>query len=143
MKKKEMSGAFDDAKIEEYKKEAREKYGKKEVDECEARTAKYTKADWNDIKALGERIYEEIAKLMRNGKKPSDKKVQENIAEHFDMINEKFYACTPEIYRGLGDLYFGDERFTAFYEKFEKGLAKFMRDAMHAYCDKLSQTQKK
>ena len=122
---------------EEYRKEAREKYGKKEVDECEARTAKYTQSDWNDLKALGDRIYEEIAKLMRNGKKPSDKKVQENIERHFNMINENFYSCTPEVYRGLGELYVSDERFSAFYDKFEKGLAEYMREAMRAFCDKL------
>ena len=39
------------------------------------------------------------------------------------------------MYRGLGDMYVADPRFAAYYEKYAPGLAQFMRDAMHAYCD--------
>jgi hypothetical protein len=41
-----------------------------------------------------------------------------------------------EIFRGLGDLYVADERFTANNDRHGPGLAQFMRDAMHIYCDR-------
>jgi hypothetical protein len=53
------------------------------------------------------------------------------------VITDYFYECTLEIFRGLGDLYVTDERFTAYYDKIKPGLAKFLRDAIHVYCDNL------
>ena len=72
------------------------------------------------------------------GRGPYDPGVQKWIARHHRQINDRFYACSPEVYRGLGDLDVADPRFTAFYEKIRPGLARFMRDAMHVYCDALA-----
>jgi hypothetical protein len=46
-----------------------------------------------------------------------------------------FYDPNPEMYRGLGEMYVADPRFTAFYDKYAEGLAPYMRDAMIAYAD--------
>lgn len=70
---------------------------------------------------------------------PSDPEVRELIRRHHQHINDWFYTCSVEVYRGLGDLYMQDERFTAFYEKIKAGMAQFMRAAMHAYCDQLEE----
>ncbi|MDP3488427.1 MAG: TipAS antibiotic-recognition domain-containing protein [Bacillota bacterium] len=40
-------------------------------------------------------------------------------------------------FRGLGDLYVEDERFTANIDKVKPGLASFLRVVMHFYCDNL------
>jgi hypothetical protein len=64
---------------------------------------------------------------------PADPEVQRWIGRHHRQINDRFYACSAEVYRGLGDMYVQDERFTAFYDKVKPGLATFMRDAMHVY----------
>ncbi|HZD58920.1 MAG TPA: MerR family transcriptional regulator [Anaerolineae bacterium] len=138
MKNEEMFDGFDDAKIEEYKREARERWGHSEAFmESERRTAKYTKADWDEIKAESGDIITKLAALMDEGKSPADDEVQEQIERWFKHINDRFYACTPEVFRGLGDMYVADKRFTEFYDKVRPGLAEFKRDAMHAYCDKL------
>lgn len=39
------------------------------------------------------------------------------------------------MYRGLGNMYYNDPRFSAYYEKFHRGLAKFMKEAIDVYCD--------
>jgi hypothetical protein len=39
------------------------------------------------------------------------------------------------MYKGLGQLYVDDPRFTAYYEKFATGLAQYMRDAMVFYAE--------
>jgi MerR family transcriptional regulator, multidrug-efflux activator len=135
MEKKEMFKAFDESKIEEYKKEIREKYSKETVDECEKKTAGYTKADWDSIKAESDGINRQIAALMEQS--PSDARIQQLVGEFYRHINQRFYTCTPEIYRGLGDLYVSDPRFTAFYERIKPGMAEFMRDAINIYCDRL------
>lgn len=66
-----------------------------------------------------------------------DPEVQALVAEHHRVINEKFYDCPPEVYRGLGDMYVDDSRFTAFYDAKHPGLAAFLRSAVHLYADTL------
>lgn len=72
---------------------------------------------------------------MHKGAKDSE--VQQVIGEFRQYITGNFYTCTLEIFRGLGDLYVNDERFTANIDKYKVGLAKFMREAMHICCDDL------
>ncbi|MBU5593438.1 MerR family transcriptional regulator [Clostridium sp. MSJ-4] len=135
MSKKDMFESFDDSKIEEYRKEVREKYGEEIVDQCDKKTRGYNKDKWNSLNAEGERIFREISLLMNEGAR--EEKVQKLIKEHYKYINDNFYNCTPEIYKGLGDLYIQDERFTAYYENIKPGLAKFMKEAMHIFIDNM------
>jgi DNA-binding transcriptional MerR regulator len=138
MSNDELFDGFDDAKIEEYKKEAKERWGETDAfKESERKTSKYGKADWDEIKVESGDIFTKLAALMAEGKSPADDAVQEQIGRWFKHINDRFYACTPEIFRGLADMYVGDARFTATYDKVRPGLAQFKRDAMHIYCDNI------
>ncbi|OQO99711.1 TipAS antibiotic-recognition domain-containing protein [Saccharococcus caldoxylosilyticus] len=40
------------------------------------------------------------------------------------------YDCTFDIFRRLGDLYVNDERFTKCIDRYQMGLAAFLREAM-------------
>lgn len=142
MDKKEMFAAFDMAEIEKHKKkygaEARQKYGHTDAyKESQKKTDRYTKEDWARIQAKDQKIYETIAALMDKG--PADPGVQAAIKEKRQHITDSFYNCTPEIFRGLGELYVNDERFTANIDQYKPGLAKFLRDAIGIYCDNLEQ----
>lgn len=138
MPKKEMFEAFDMSEIErhqqKYAEETRQKYGHTEAyKESQRRTSGYTKDDWAAIMAKQDEIRKRIIALMDKG--PADPQVQEAVEEWRQLITDSFYTCTLEIFRGLGDLYVNDERFTASIDKYRPGLAKFMREAMHLYCD--------
>ena len=138
MSKKEMFDAFDMSEIEKhqqkYAEEVKEKYGDTNAyKESQAKTAKYTKNDWASITDRSEEIYHRLANLMES--EPSDPDVQKAIQDWRNFINDNFYTCTLEIFRGLGDMYVSDERFTANIDKYRPGLAEFMRSAMHYYCD--------
>jgi hypothetical protein len=50
-------------------------------------------------------------------------------------VKTYYYDCTLEIFRGLGDLYVMDERFTRNIDKDQPGYAAFLQKAMHIYCD--------
>ena len=93
------------------------------------------KHDWAEIQQEGGEILTRLADLM--GRDPSDGEVQQWIARHHRQINDRFYQCSADVYRGLADLYVDDPRFTAFYDKVKPGLAQFMRDAMKVYADTL------
>jgi len=139
MKKDELFDGFDDAQIEEYKKEAKERWGETDTyKESERKTSKYAQADWDEIKAESGDIIMRLANVMDAGKAPADDEVQEQIGRWFKHINDRFYTCTPEIFRCLGDGYVADKRFTEFYDKVRPGLAGFKRDAMHIYCDNMA-----
>lgn len=143
MSEKEMFEGFSTEQYEthkkKYSKEARERYGDDIVDATEKRTDTYTKDDWAKINARQEANMKKILDNMQNG--PADPLVQEAIADNRQVICDYYYDCTPEIFRGLGDLYVMDERFTEYYEKIKPGLAEFMRDAMHHYVDNLDTTK--
>jgi MerR family transcriptional regulator, multidrug-efflux activator len=128
---------FDMSEIEEHQKkyseEAKQRYGKERVEAVEKRTSQYTKEDWARIQATTEDIYRRIAERMDH--KPSDPEVQKAVAEWRQFITDHYYDCTLEIFRGLGDLYVDDPRFTKNIDKLQPGLAKFLREAMHYYCD--------
>ncbi|MCX6022540.1 MAG: TipAS antibiotic-recognition domain-containing protein [Chloroflexi bacterium] len=130
---KDMFDGFDEAKQQEYREEASARWGKEMVDESYRRVAHYTKEDWARLKAQGKRWIEEFALLM--GRDPADAEVQRRIGEHYRAIHDNFSTPTPEVYRGLGDLYVQDPRFTANYDTVRPGLAAFMRLAMHVYAD--------
>lgn len=140
MSNKEMFKSFDMAPIEEHKMkyaaEARQKYGDATIDAVEKRTNKYTKEDWAAIMNESGDIYTRIVARMDEG--PEDPEVQDAVASIQQWITKNFYDCTPEIFRGLGDLYVMDERFTANIDKHKEGLAVFLREAMHIYCDNLA-----
>jgi DNA-binding transcriptional MerR regulator len=139
MAKKEMFEAFDMTEIEkhqaEYAEEVRRTYDPAAVAECDRKTARYSKDDWQAIMAKSSGIYQRIAAAMERG--PADAEVQAVVAEWREHITKNFYHCTPEIFRGLGDLYVDDHRFTENIDKIGPGLAAFLREAMHIYCDVL------
>ncbi|MET3293175.1 UNVERIFIED_CONTAM: DNA-binding transcriptional MerR regulator [Brevibacillus sp. OAP136] len=122
---------------ETYADEARRLYGKEIVDESEKRTSAYTKDDWESINDQWNDIYQQVIAGMPNG--PADPRVQAAVARLRAHITANFYDCTPEVFRGLGDLYVQDERFTKNIDKHHPGLAAFLRDAMHVYCDRLAE----
>jgi MerR family transcriptional regulator, thiopeptide resistance regulator len=133
MADKDLFDGFDQSQYEE---EVRQRWGgTKEFEESQRRTKKYTKADWTVIKQEMEAIGTGVAALMDRG--PSDPEVQEWVRRWHKLINDRFYTCSTEVFRGLGTMYVEDPRFTATYENIKPGMAVFMRDAMHSYCDKL------
>ncbi|MBO9540344.1 MerR family transcriptional regulator [bacterium] len=134
MKNDAMFEAFNDSKLVEYREEAKARWGQSNAwKESEERSAKYTKGDWLDIKTELQAISENLASLM--DRDPADPIVQEGVGRWWQMINERFYSLTPEIFRGLGDMYVADPRFTETYDKVKPGLAAFMQRAMHVYAD--------
>ncbi|SDX45195.1 MerR family transcriptional regulator [Paenibacillus sp. PDC88] len=141
MSKEEMFNGFDMKSIEEHKakysQEAKEKYGAEMVTQTERRTDAYTEQDWARIHARNKEINDKIEGAMDLG--PANAQVQEGVAELRQEITNNYYDCTPEIFRGLADLYVEDSRFTNNIEKGRTpGYAAFLREAMIIYCDSLN-----
>ena len=69
-------------------------------------------------------------------KSPADPEAQSAVGELRRFITENYYTCTPEILRGLGEMYVGDGRFKANIDAAGgEGTAEFVSEAIKIYCD--------
>jgi DNA-binding transcriptional MerR regulator len=116
-----------------YEQEARERWGDKAVDESNAKLNKM-KADGN-MQAFQDEMNELYRKLgnVRHDD-PASEASQEAIGDWFKLLN-KMGSYSLEAFKGLGQMYVDDERFTKNIDQFGEGLSVFMRDAMAHYAD--------
>ncbi len=133
MEDKELYGGLSNEKMEEYAKEAKERWGHTEAyRQSQERTKNWTKEDYKKLAENADKWMNNFALTMKHG--PKSKIVQDLIAEHYNNLRT-FYEPNLKMYRGLADMYVADPRFTAYYEKYAQGLAIFMKEAMYEYCD--------
>lgn len=105
--------------------------------ESQRRAATYTPADWARIRAEARDIDHRLAETMRSGMSPTSDAATGLAEEHRRHLAHWFYDCSPALHRDLGDMYVADARFTAHYDEVAPGLARYLRDAIHANADRL------
>lgn len=137
MNKRDLFAGLSMKDIEEhqqtYADEVRKLYGREIADESEERTSAYSAGDWRGIMAEFDSIYRRIAARMIHG--PDDEEVQSAVGAFRDHICQYHYDCPLGIFRGLGEVYITDERFTNSINQYGEGLAAFLREAINIYCD--------
>ncbi len=132
-KPEELFNAFKDEDYQKYKEEVVQRWGNTQAyTQSVKRMSRMTKTDVDRLKKEGEEIIREISRERESG--PGSQKIQILIKKHYQHINQ-FYDCSYEMYRSLGKMYVEDSRFTAYYERFGKGLAVFVNDAVEYFCD--------
>ena len=126
--------AFDKREIEQYKAEAKAKWGDTlAYQEYAQRTAAKPDLQWDETAGRLMAIFAEIGTLRHLP--PTAKEVQEKIAALQKFITDNYYTCTDEILSGLGRMYVEDERFKRNIDKAGgAGTAEFVRDAISAFC---------
>ena len=128
MKDKDLYDSLSDEQIRKYSEEAKQRWGNTEAyRQSVARVKKLGKEGMKKVMEEGNKLMVEIASNM--DKKPESEVIQKLIERHYNNL-KNFYDPNPRLYRGLAEMYIADERFTAYYEKFRKGLAQFMHEAM-------------
>lgn len=133
MNYEELYKGFSKEQAEAYQKEASERWGKETVEASHQRLMAMGKKNWEALKQQGEDLNRELVKLIHLA--PKDARVQQLIQQHFEMMGQHF-DVTIEIYRNLGNMYLEDDRFKAYYDKYDLGLAVFLRDAIEVFCRK-------
>jgi len=132
--KLEVFGDFDP---DEHEDEVQQRWGDTDAyRQSAARTKKYTKQDWETIKAEGEAATNALVAAMQAGLPATSSEAMDAAEQARQHISRWFYDCPVEMHRHLGDMYVADERFTATYEKSAPGLALYVRDAIHANADR-------
>lgn len=111
-----------------YEQEARDKWGDKAVDEANEKVKNKTALDQEKFNE----IYRNLAAVRNLA--PDSKEAQKEIKVWYQFLN-KMQNYSLEAFKGLGQMYVYDERFTKNIDKFGEGLSAFMRDAMAFYAD--------
>jgi DNA-binding transcriptional MerR regulator len=125
---------FGDADPEQYAGEANERWGDTDVyRESQRRTSGYGKDDWTTIKAEGEAVTRRFAELLAAGVPATADEAGDAVRAHREHITRWFYDCSPQMQRGLAQMYVEDERFTRNYEQVAPGLAQYVNDCVLAH----------
>ena len=128
-----MFDGFDEFDPSKYEEEAKERWGQSEAyKESMKRTRSYSKAQWTEIKAEGDAIFERMAAAMASGIEADSDGPMDLAEAHREHIDRWFYPCSHEMHEGLSSMYTADPRFAAFFEKFGAGLAEYVRHAIEA-----------
>jgi DNA-binding transcriptional MerR regulator len=117
----------------EYEEEARERWGgTPEFEESMRRTRSYGETEWRSIRDEGDAIGAEFAALMEAGADPAGPEATELALRHRAYISRWFYECTPQIHKGLAEMYVADPRFTKKWDEHGDGVAAYVREAILA-----------
>jgi MerR family transcriptional regulator, thiopeptide resistance regulator len=118
---------------EQYADEARDRWGETDAYRQSAqRTSRYGKDDWLRIKAEGEAVTQRFADLFTAGASADGPEAADAVREHRDHISRWFYDCSPQMQRGLAEMYVADDRFRRTYDDRAPGLAQWVHDAILA-----------
>jgi len=127
MKISEYYEGLSDDQIEEYRKEARQRWGDDVVNESESRVMHMGKDGFAAQQAKGEDIFKAMAALMPKG--PASPEVQEQVRLWREWL-ECFSSYSDEAVLGLGRMYSEDPRFAAFFAKYHPDLPAFLSQAV-------------
>lgn len=126
--------AFDKSEIEQYKKEARDRWG---------RTEAYQEYMHKQLRLSPEQSREQGEEMIRFLKEmgamrhlpPQNGEVQKKVGELQQLFTRLFYTCTNQILAALGEMYVDNIRFRRnIDEECGEGAALFLRDAIRIYC---------
>ncbi len=130
MKIREFYEGFSDEQIEQYRKEVRQRWGEKTLDDSEARVIGMGKEKFAAMQAEGGAIFQAIADNMKKG---FDSPKVQKLVDRWRNWLENFSHYSDEAVLGLGQAYNQDERFARFFKKINKDLPEFLTKAIEYY----------
>lgn len=115
-----------------FEQEARERWGDHAVDQANQKLNSKLNTEHKALSGQMNEIYKRLAVLRHT--EPASAEAQAGIQEWYTLLNQ-MGSYSPEAFRGLGQMYVDDERFTHNIDQFGDGLAVFMRDTMAIFAD--------
>ena len=114
-----------------HEEEIRERWGGTPVyEEYREKTKEYSRGQWAAANLFMMTIFSEFADCMNAGAEVSDSEVQNLVDRLQAHITKYYYTCTDDILSGLGKMYVADERFRKNIDKYGKGTAAFVAEAI-------------
>lgn len=139
MSDKEKFEAFKQQLIDEnernYGKEIREKYGEEQVNKANEKVKNMTQAQYEEVTKLGEEVLRVLHEAFLTGD-PAGELAQKAADLHRQWLGYFWDHYSKEAHAGLAQMYVDDERFKAYYDQKQPGMAEFLRDAIFIYTGK-------
>ncbi|WMM26443.1 MerR family transcriptional regulator [Tissierella sp. MB52-C2] len=117
---------------EKFGKEAREKHGSEQVDKSNKMLKNMTEEQYKELQKLNSNMMETL-KSAYDTKDPGGELAQKAVDLHRQWLSYFCDSYTKELHVNLAQMYVDDERFKAYYDKEQPGLAVFLRDAVRIY----------
>ena len=118
----------------QYADEAKQRWGNTDAyKEYEQKTAGCSADKQSDVNAGLNAVLAEFASI-KDVETPESESAQTLVKKLQAYITDNFYTCTPEILKGLGQMYVADDRFKANIDKNGAGTAEFISKAIAFYC---------
>jgi MerR family transcriptional regulator, thiopeptide resistance regulator len=122
---------FSDAQVEKYRREVRERWGEKALEESEARVMKMGQEKFAALQVEGGKIFQSIADNMDRG---YDSPAVQAQVKKWRAWLENFHHYSDDAVLGLGRAYSQHPDFAAFYRKINKDLPEFFTKSIEYYC---------
>jgi DNA-binding transcriptional MerR regulator len=136
MSDKEKFEGFKKKLVEEneqkYGKEIREKYGDDKVNASNQSMLNMTQEQYAEFEKLSQEVLDTLEAAFATGD-PAGELGQKTADLHRRWITYAWGSYNKEAHAGVAQMYVDDERFTAFYDKKQPGMAQFLRDAVMIY----------
>jgi DNA-binding transcriptional MerR regulator len=127
---------FDGFDPHAHEAEAQERWGDTDAyRQSRARTARYTRADWEAVRAEMDAIAAAYVALMDRGVPADSPAAQEVASRHHAHIHARYYEAPPALMRGLAQMWVQDERFTRNIDRARAGLAAYQSAAVTVWAD--------
>jgi MerR family transcriptional regulator, thiopeptide resistance regulator len=113
--------------------EAEQRWGHTDAwKQSQQRTKSFTKADWAEVKAETDALHKAFTDAIDAGEPPTSEAAMDAAEQHRRHINDRFYECSHEFHKALGEMYTSDPRFTAPYDEIRPGMSQYVHDAIYA-----------
>jgi DNA-binding transcriptional MerR regulator len=138
MTHEELYEGFPREQAEAYRQEAAQKWGAATVEKSEHYLRGLGKEGFARLKAESQEIWTTLIGMA--GQDPTSEAVQRQVARHYAIIRQ-FWGTAgsadaqAEAYRGLGQLYVHDQRYTVVDDQPNPAFAEFMRQAISHFAD--------
>lgn len=115
-----------------YGQEIRAKYGNEQVERSYQKIKNMTPEQHAEVEQLGRDILDLLAEAFQTGD-PAGELAQKAADLHRQWLTFYWDTYSKEAHAGIAQMYVDDERFTAYYDAKQPGLAVFLRDAIQIY----------
>jgi DNA-binding transcriptional MerR regulator len=134
MTKEDLSKLFDGFDPAEYEQEAKDRWGETDAyKQSSERVKRYTKQDWEGIKAEMSAITAAYIGLMDAGTPPDSPEASAVVAQHHAHQCRWYYDSSPEMFANVSEMWVNDPRFTKNIDKARAGLAAYQTAAVAAW----------
>ncbi|MEG0307560.1 MAG: MerR family transcriptional regulator [Clostridium sp.] len=115
-----------------YGKEIRSKYGDEQINKSNEKIKGMTEKQYEEVNNLEKEIMVKLEEAFKVGN-PAGELAQKAVDLHRQWLCYYWSSYSKEAHARLGQMYVDDERFTAYYDVKQPGMAAFLRDAIFVY----------